>query len=148
MLTNPSPSSSISTSPSTASVPRRVFPFLSRSSSAWVGNGAGSSRTSNMRRRLERATTTLHKTRLAISCRMFELVGDDESCRVEGNSLRLVANSTPLAGRISWCNACMLGVCFTTAKCDCTARFYSKAVCRMPGWQADDQTGHSPFSLT
>ena len=103
IFTKPSPCLSISTSPSTASVPLRSFILLSCSSSACIGKGAGSSRTSNIRMRFVRATTTLHKALAANSWRVDELggVGRTQSRRVDGVNLRLVANSTPLGGRIS-----------------------------------------------
>ena len=93
-LTKPSPCLSISTSPSTASVPLRSLSFLSCSSSACVRKGAGSSRTWKMRTKFLRATTTLQNT-----------LGEvEESGKVK---LRQVANSTPLGGRMSCRIACM-----------------------------------------
>lgn len=98
MLTKPSPPISISASPSTGSVP-----LLTRSSLLSVGcdgKGACSSHTSKMRRRFDRATTKLHRVRLVETC---EGVG-----KVDGVKLRLVANSTPLGGSISWYKACIV----------------------------------------
>jgi hypothetical protein len=106
MLIYPSPCSSISTSPSTASVPRLTAERRSRSSSACGCIGAGSSRTSNIRSRFERATTRLQRTRETNSWRVETFVGVGRG-RVEGVNLRLVANSTPLAGRISCRRACI-----------------------------------------
>jgi len=60
-LIKPSPSVSISTSPSTDSVPLRTATFRSRSSSRCAFMGANSSTTSNIRRTFERATTMLNR---------------------------------------------------------------------------------------
>lgn len=106
MLIYPSPCSSISTSPSTASVPRLTADRRSRSSSTCGSIGAGSSRTSNIRSRFERATTKLQRTRETNSWRVETFMGVGRG-RVEGVNLRLVANSTPLAGRISCRKACI-----------------------------------------
>jgi len=100
MLMNPSPAWSNTTSPSTAPVPRLTIDRRSLSSSASACTGAGSSLTSNTRRMLDRATTTLQSTRVTNSWRR------DTAGKHCGVSLRLVANSTPSAGRISCRSAC------------------------------------------
>lgn len=93
-FTKPSPVPSISTSPSTASASLRTLARRSVSSSCCVDTGAGSSLTSKMRRRLERATTMLKSVRP---------VCDEEPAwgRVDVVNLRHAACSTPLGGRIS-----------------------------------------------
>ena len=97
-LKKPSLETSISTSPSTASVPGFDAPsFAFASASSNVGRGAGSSRTSNILNRLDRATTRLTTT--------FRLFDDDapglSPPREEGVRLMKTACSTPLGGSSS-----------------------------------------------
>lgn len=93
ILTKPSPCLSIDVSPSTASMSFRVFPRRSRSSIFRPDTSASSSLTSKIRKMFSRATTTLHRTLAASSCRAET---------VECVNLRLHTYSTPLGGWISW----------------------------------------------
>ena len=94
MLMNPSPRSSIATSPSTASVPLLTFDLCFRSSSTWFCIGHGFSRTSKIRSKFERATTTLQMTCDTNSCLVVAFSEVESVINVEGVDLTLVTNST------------------------------------------------------
>lgn len=109
MFTNPSPETSISTSPSTASVPLRTLARRSRSSSCAAEMGGNSSRTSKMRRRLERATTMLNRD--LPDCSLSVTVGIRSLLvlkTVAGVNFKQATNSTPLGGMISCRSAFIL----------------------------------------
>jgi hypothetical protein len=101
-LINPSPPSSISSSPSRASVPLGTHcPSLSFvRTRVGVGRGASSSRTSKILKRLARATTRLQRTCTSLCVKEVE----SRAC-TDGVSFKDVANSTPLGGIISCLNA-------------------------------------------